>query len=151
MQEDKIYGLVIPHDGGIPALHVLATAPVLFDFRDSGAVTICIDKIYCEPESGLEASMVAFSWPEEAEGLELPKAWVPPILHFTPKQFAGHHTSAIRGDDLIDDVSGRVVIGSKYEIYEFPEDVDGVEWSDIICWSVVDFFHPQFLPSSLKS
>jgi hypothetical protein len=112
---------------------------------------MCIDKIYCEPTSGLEASMLAFSWPEEAESLELPKAWVPPILHFTSKQFAGHHTSVLRGDDLVDDVSGRVVTGSKYENYVYPEEVDGVKWSDIMCWSVVDLFHPQFQLSSFKS
>jgi len=148
MQEDQIYGLVIPHDGRTPTLHVLAIIPALSDLGKSTGVIICIDKIYCEPESG-QASMLAFSWPEEADSLAQPLAWVPPILHFTPRQFAGHHTSVIRGDDLVDDVSGRVVTGSKYENYsEFPEEVDGVEWSDIPCWSVVDFFHPQFLPSS---
>jgi hypothetical protein len=151
IQGDQVYGLVIPHDGGTPALHVLAMAPALSDLMYDSQVTICIDKIYCEPESGLEASMVAFSWPEKAGSLELPTTWVPPILHFMPKQFAGHHTSVMRGNDLVDDISGRVVTGSKYEKYEFPTEVDGVKWSDIICWSVVDSFHPQFLPSSFKS
>ena len=143
MQEDRIYGLVIPHDGRTPVLQVLAMAPNLM-WADG--VTICIDKIYCEPnESVLEASMTAFSWPEEAESLAQLLAWVPPILHFTSKQFAG--PSVIRGYDLVDEVSGRVVTGSKYENYDFPEEVVEVEWSDITCWLVVDFFHPQFLPS----
>ena len=104
--------------------------------------TVCIDKIYGELiDSGPKASMLAFSWPEEAD-LTQPTAWVPPILHFTHKQYSGRHTSARRGDDLVDEVSGRVVIGSKYERHEFPEGVDRVAWSDIIsCWSVVDFFH----------
>ena len=151
MQDDQIYGLVIPHDGGTPALYLLAIVPALSDLGKFSAATIRIDKIYIEPVSGLEASMLAFSWPEEADSLAQSMAWVP-ILHFTSKQFAGHHTSAMRGEDLVDDVSGRVVTGSKYENYSgFPEEVDGVEWSDITCWSVVDFFHPQFLPSSFKS
>ena len=90
--------------------------------------------------------MLAFNWPEKADSLAQPIPWAPPILHFTPKQFTGHHTSTIRGEDMVDDISGRVVTGSKYESYEFPQ-VDGVEWFDITCWSVVDFFHPQFLPS----
>ena len=114
-------------------------------------VTVYIDKIYSEPYYELEASMLAFSWPEEGDILAQPMAWVPPVLHFTSKQFAGHHTSVMRGDDLVDDVSGRVVTGSKYETHEFPGEADGVQWSDITCWSVVDFFHPQFLPSSFRS
>jgi len=151
VKDDQIYGLVLPHDGGTPALHVLAIVPALSDLGKSNGVTIYIDKIYAEPISGLKASILAFSWPEEADSLAQPMAWVPPILHLTSKQFAGHHTSAMRGNDLVDDVSGRVVTGSKYEMYsEFPEEVDGVEWSDITSWSVVDFFHPHFLPSSLS-
>jgi hypothetical protein len=114
-------------------------------------VTVYIDKIYGEPkDSGLQASMLAFSWPDVAD-LAQPTVWVPPVLHFTHKRFAGHHTSATRDDDLVDEVSGRVVIGSKYRRHEFPYVVDGVKWSDITSWSVVDFFHPQFLPSSFKS
>ena len=132
---DRIYGLVIPHDGRAPALRVLARAPALSKLMRSTRVTVYIDKIYGEPYSELEASMLAFSWPEEGDSLAQPMAWVPPILHFTSKQFAGHHTSAMRGDDLVDDVSGRVVTGSKYEIGEFPGNLeaDGLQWSDIIC------------------
>jgi hypothetical protein len=143
---DQIYGLVIPHHGRTPALHVLATAPGLSKLMRATMVIVLIDKIYGEREDyGLKASMLTYSWPEEAD-LAQPTAWVPPTLHFTHKQFAGHHTSVMRGNDLVDDVSGRVVTGSKYETVgdEIPEEVDGVEWSDIICWSVVDFFHPQF-------
>jgi hypothetical protein len=149
---DRIYGLVIPHDGRMPGLHVLATAPeILSDLLRSTMVTVCIDKIYGEPEEyGPKSSMLAFSWPEEAD-LAQPMAWVPPILHFTHKWFAGHHTSTPRDDDLVDEVSGRVVIGSKYERHESSYEVDGVKWSDITFWSVGDFFHPQFLPSSFKS
>lgn len=51
------------------------------------------------------------------------------------------------GEDIVNEISGQVVTGLKYESYEFPEEVNGVEWFDITCWSVVDFFHPQFLPS----
>ena len=153
MQGDQIYGLVIPHDGGTPTLHVLAIVP---DLGTSGVATICIDKIYKiygePPFYGRQASVLTFSWPEEADSLAQSIAWVPPVLYLTPKQFAGHHTSVIRGDDLVDDVSGRIVTGSKDEIIsQFPEEVDGVEWSDIIYWSVVDFFHPQFLPESFES
>ena len=58
----------------------------------------------------------------------------------------------MRGLDLVDGVSGRVVTGLKYEDRDFaeiePEGAEGVEWSDIISWSVVDFVDPQFLPSS---
>ena len=147
-QDDQIYGLVIPHDGGTPALHVLAVSPALIDFRMYSRVSICIDKIYSKSIFGLEASLLAFSWPEEADSLAQPTPWVPPVLHFIYKWFAGHHTSVIRHADLVDDVSGRVVTGSKYGD---AEEVDGVEWSDIISWSVVDFFHPQFLPLSFKS
>jgi len=148
---DRIYGLVFPHDGRRPALHVLATAPDLSDLMRSTMVTVFIDRIYGEPkESGLEASMLAFSWPEEAY-LAQPTAWVPPVLHFTYRQFAGHHTSARRDDDLVDGISGRVVVGSKYERHESPDEADGVKWSDITWWSVVDFFHPQFLLLSFKS
>jgi hypothetical protein len=82
-------------------------------------VTICIDKIYAKPVLGLKASMLAFSWPEEADSLAQPMAWVPPVLHFTSRQFAGHHRrSHIRNADLVDDVSGRVVTGSKHEYGE---------------------------------
>jgi len=131
--------------------HVLATAPDLSDLMCSTMVTVFIDRIYGEPkESGPEASMLTFSWPEEAY-LAQPTAWVPPVLHFTHKQFAGHHTSARRDDDLVDGISGRVVIGSKYEQHESPDEADGVKWSDITWWSVVDFFHPQFLLLSFKS
>ena len=142
VQDDHIYGLVIPHNGGTPAFHVLAIAPALLNLRHS---TIYIDRIYASPFFGLEASMLAFSWPEEADSLAQPTAWVPPVLHFTSKQLVGHHPAAIRDPDLVDDVSGRVVTGS---MLEHREGVDGV-----VCrsWSVVDFFHPQFLPSSFKS
>jgi len=147
VRDDRIYGLVIPHDGRTPALHVLAIAPALFDLRISSRLTICIDKIYAKPIFGPEASMLTFSWPEEADSLAQTMAWVPPVLHFMHKRLAGHHTSAIRNVDLVDDVSGRVITGSKYE---GGEEIDGVEWSDITSWSVVDFFHPQFLLSSFK-
>jgi hypothetical protein len=116
-------------------------------------VTVYVDKIYGEPRNyELKASMLAFGWPEVAD-LEEPTAWVPPVLHFTHKRFAGHHTSARRDEDFVDEVSGRVVIVSKDMDDDFSQDseLDGVECSDISSWSVVDFFHPQFLPSSFKS
>ncbi|KIM47337.1 hypothetical protein M413DRAFT_272960 [Hebeloma cylindrosporum] len=141
-QGDRIYGLAIPHDGRISALLLLATAPALPDLISSTAITVCIDKIYSEPkEFGEEAFTLAFNWPEEEDWED----WDPPT-----RQFAGHHTSVTRGRDLVDEVSGRVVIGSKYEDGDFPANKDGVEWSDITGWSVVDFAHPQFLPSSFK-
>ena len=91
--------------------------------------------------------MLAFSWPEEADSLAQPMPWEPPVLHFTSKQFADHHPAPMSNVDLVVDVSGRVVTGWKYEC---GEEVDG-ERSDTTSWSVVDFFHPQFLPSSFKS
>ncbi|KIM47349.1 hypothetical protein M413DRAFT_273184 [Hebeloma cylindrosporum] len=143
-RNEQIYGLVIPHDGRTPTLHVLATVPELPRLMFYTMVTVCIDKIYGKPwGSELKASMLSFSWPEEVD-LRQPTAWVPPILHFTHKQFAGHSTSATRVNDLVDEISGRVVTGWKDENYELPEEVDEV------CWSVVDFFHPRFLPSSFK-
>ena len=67
-------------------------------------------------------------------------------LGFHAQTVCSHHTSVKHGHNLVDDISGRVIIGSK-----LPEDLDEVEWLDITCWSVVDFFHPQFLPSSFES
>lgn len=148
MRDDRIYGLVVPHDGRTPALHVLATAPALSDLeRQSTVVTIFIDKIYLEPRNSAgKALMLAFGWPEEADSAQ-PTGWVPPVLHFTHRKY---HTSANHFYDLVDEVSGRVVVtGSKFDNIDLPEGADGVD--DDICSSVVDFCHPQFLPSSFNS
>ncbi|KIM47348.1 hypothetical protein M413DRAFT_273180 [Hebeloma cylindrosporum] len=142
-RNDQIYGLVIPHDGRTPALHVLATVPALSSHLtvDFARVIVCIDKIYSKPFlSEPKASMLSFSWPEEAD-LAQPMDWVPPILHLMYKQFAGHRMSVKLGyyRDVVDEVSGRVVI----PLYTNQTAIRG--------WSVVEFAHPHFLLSSVPS
>ena len=53
------------------------------------------------------------------------------------------------GYDLVNEVFSWLIIGSKYRCHEFFDEVAGMKWFDIK-WSVVDIFHPQFLPSSFK-